>query len=487
MSPDGSKLLYSAVLGGNRFTRGIALAVDQNGRATLAAYTNSSDMPVTADAVQRSGGGQGDLHTNAYVARLNARGDALEYATYFGGPGFQTVRGMVVEPGGALVIVGENLWKAPAVTANAVQSCGFANIAWGFVARIQPRASGQSGLLYASLLRGSGQDSAHAVAIGPDNRAYITGFTNSDDFTKLAPTVSSFHEGEARTFVVIMDSVQQTTPHVGCLAHAADMLPTAIVSGEIISLFGTNFGPQAPAQFRIDTEGRVATSLAGVRVLFDDIEAPLLYVSATQINAVVPAAIRGKTRASVQVEFGAAVSESFSVPVTDLAPALFTLDGSGSGGAAAINQNGTVNTKTNPAHRGDIITLFGTGALWPNGAKDGDINPLAANPLPLPFQVLGLAIRPGRGLVRRSGARSGRGRISTQYTDSARCPDRRSCANRARVSRCSRRSLPNDCDYGMSPFCGLWLARKKVSDCTDNPLRSLAVTIRIMCARHQVV
>lgn len=229
------------------------------------------------------------------------------------------------------------------------------------------------------------------MAIGPDNRAYITGFTNSDDFTKLAPTVSSFHEGEARTFVVIMDSVQQTTPHVGCLAHAADMLPTAIVSGEIISLFGTNFGPQAPAQFRIDTEGRVATSLAGVRVLFDGIAAPLLYVSATQINAVVPAAIRGKTRASVQVEFGAAVSESFSVPVTDLAPALFTLDGSGSGGAAAINQNGTVNTKTNPAHRGDIITLFGTGALWPNGAKDGDINPLAANPLPLPFQVLGLS------------------------------------------------------------------------------------------------
>ncbi|MEO6760083.1 MAG: SBBP repeat-containing protein, partial [Saprospiraceae bacterium] len=135
ISPDDSKLMYSAILGGNRNTRGVALAVDQNGRATVAADTNSSDMPTTADAVQRSGGGPGDLQTNAYIARLTPRGDALEYATYYGAPGFVDVQGMAVEPGGVINIVGTNVGATPAVTADAVQSCGFANLGWGYVAR----------------------------------------------------------------------------------------------------------------------------------------------------------------------------------------------------------------------------------------------------------------------------------------------------------------------------------------------------------------
>jgi uncharacterized protein (TIGR03437 family) len=391
ISRDGSRLLYSAVIGGNRPTRGVAVAVDDGGRATLAAYTNSSDMPVTPDAVERSGGGEGDLHTNAYIARLNARGDGLDYATYFGNPGFQKVHGMAIDATGAVVIVGENLGKAPRVTPNSAQSCGFANIAWAFVARIQPREPGQRGLLYASLLRGSGYAAAHSVAIGPDDRAYITGSTASDDFATLAPVVGPFHGSDTRTFIVTVDPTPASAPHVGCLAHAADLLPTPIAPGEIVSLFGSGLGPADPAQFRLDPQGRVPTSLAGVRVLFDGIAAPLLYVSSGQINAIVPAAIRGKARVTVQVETGEAVAEPFTAQVVDLAPAFFTLDGTGSGAAAALNQDGTVNTPANPARRGELVSMFGTGALWAGGTIDGEINPLVINSLPLNFEVRGMS------------------------------------------------------------------------------------------------
>jgi uncharacterized protein (TIGR03437 family) len=275
------------------------------------------------------------------------------------------------------------------VTPDAAQSCGFANIAWGFVARIDP--GGPQGLRYASLLRGSGQDSAQSAAIGPDGRAWVAGYTNSDDFEQLSPTVAQFHEAGARTFVAAVDPDRPAGPVVGCLAHAGDLLPTEIAPGEIVSLFGMNLGPETAAAYRLDPAGRVATQLAGVRVLFDGIPAPLLYVSSRQINMIVPASVRGRKRVMVRVQSGAGASQMFPAYVADSAPGFFTLDGSGTGAAAALNQDGTVNSPANPARRGEVITLFGTGGLWDPGAQDGQINPLAARPLSMDFEVWGLS------------------------------------------------------------------------------------------------
>jgi len=61
------------------------------------------------------------------------------------------------------------------------------------------------------------------------------------------------------------------------------------------------------------------------------------------------------------------------VPVAAQAFGLFTLDRSGSGQGAILNQDGSVNGPTNRALRGTIISLFGTGAglmspAWPDGS-----------------------------------------------------------------------------------------------------------------------
>jgi uncharacterized protein (TIGR03437 family) len=47
---------------------------------------------------------------------------------------------------------------------------------------------------------------------------------------------------------------------------------------------------------------------------------------------------------------------------------IFTTDGVH---AATLNQDGTVNSVSNPAASGSIVALFGTGVQWPSGLVDG--------------------------------------------------------------------------------------------------------------------
>jgi uncharacterized protein (TIGR03437 family) len=62
-----------------------------------------------------------------------------------------------------------------------------------------------------------------------------------------------------------------------------------VTPGEIISIFGTNFGPATGLTASIGTEQTgLPTQLGGVQVLFDGVAAPLLYASSNQINAIVP-------------------------------------------------------------------------------------------------------------------------------------------------------------------------------------------------------
>ena len=81
LNADGTALVYSTYLGGNRYDQGNGIAVDSSGDAWITGSTQSADFPTTADAVQS------DLFENfdAFVSELNADGTALEYSTYLGG------------------------------------------------------------------------------------------------------------------------------------------------------------------------------------------------------------------------------------------------------------------------------------------------------------------------------------------------------------------------------------------------------------------
>jgi uncharacterized protein (TIGR03437 family) len=74
-----------------------------------------------------------------------------------------------------------------------------------------------------------------------------------------------------------------------------------------------------------------------------------------------------------------------TLPVIQAAPALFAMDGTGGGQGAILNNDGSVNSYDNPAQRGSVVSLFGTGlGQTIPVSEDGMIN----DSLTLPAAVL---------------------------------------------------------------------------------------------------
>jgi trimeric autotransporter adhesin len=132
-----------------------------------------------------------------------------------------------------------------------------------------------------------------------------------------------------------------------------------------------------------DARGYVSTSIGGTQVLFDGTPAPLIYSLAGQVSAVVPYETFGKTSTEVQVVFQGQSSSTVSVPVVTAVPGIFTLNGSGQGPGAIVNQNGTVNSATNPASPGSITMIFATGEGQTN--PDGTDGKPDGFPAPTPI------------------------------------------------------------------------------------------------------
>src|SRR5262249_2018076 len=132
-----ASLSYSTFLHGSVY----ATAVDSAGNVYVTGNTDAN-MPTTPGAFQTTGSG-------AFVAKLNATGTALLYATYLGNPGNGSNgagTGIAVDAAGDAYVIGANT-NVP-TTANAIASSGGAN----FVAELNPNGSG---LLYATYLPGT--------------------------------------------------------------------------------------------------------------------------------------------------------------------------------------------------------------------------------------------------------------------------------------------------------------------------------------------
>ena len=179
----------------------------------------------------------------------------------------------------------------------------------------------------------------------------------------------------------------------------------AVAPGELINLFGTSLGPATLAGATLDASGKVATQIAGTRVLFGSIAAPLVYSSAGQVSAIVPYAVAGKTSTEVQVQYNGQTTLPVTIPVIEAAPALFTANSSGQGPAAILNQDGLVNPLQFAAGRGSTITMFGTGeGQTVPGGVDGQ---LASATLTKPVLPVSVQIDGKQATVQYAGAAPG--------------------------------------------------------------------------------
>lgn len=156
-----------------------------------------------------------------------------------------------------------------------------------------------------------------------------------------------------RTFLPILILCGTLHAQIAAVQNGASFGP-AIAAGSWATLFGTFAGVT-------QTLGQtpVGTNLAGVTVTVAGTPAPVYFVSSGQINFIVPAATVAGVQ-PLQVKTATATFDS-TIRVLSAAPGLFSQDAATPPKGAVLNQNSSLNTATNPALRGDIVQIFGTG------------------------------------------------------------------------------------------------------------------------------
>jgi uncharacterized protein (TIGR03437 family) len=128
----------------------------------------------------------------------------------------------------------------------------------------------------------------------------------------------------------------------------------------------------------------LSTNLAGVQVSFDGRPAFVVTVFPGKIVCIAPVELAGQASTQVQVIVNGALSNVLRVGVTATSLGLLSLDGSGAGLANARNADGSLNSATNPAPQGSVVTVFLTGVGVTNppevdgvAASDGSIASVA--------------------------------------------------------------------------------------------------------------
>jgi uncharacterized protein (TIGR03437 family) len=146
------------------------------------------------------------------------------------------------------------------------------------------------------------------------------------------------------SYAAKLDFTKPSGPSIDCLVNAASgwagrssfAFNGAVSPGEVVTLFGDGFQPGPE-----------------LSVTFDGRPAPVLYADTGQINTIVPFEIGGSSAVTrVAVEQSKVVIGPYPLPVSPAVPGIF----------AAVNEDGTVNSKNNPGAAGSIVAVFLTGA-----------------------------------------------------------------------------------------------------------------------------
>lgn len=162
----GNALIYATYLGGGGFEWGEDIAVDRAGQAYVTGLTNSTDFPTSRNAFDKSLNGGQDV----FVVKLNAKGNALAYATYLGGRGSDESTGIALDISGNAYITGTTYSSDFPVTPSAFDRTY--NLAGGFVTKINTKGTA---LVYSTYFDGRGA----GIAVDTGGNAHITGETGS--------------------------------------------------------------------------------------------------------------------------------------------------------------------------------------------------------------------------------------------------------------------------------------------------------------------
>jgi uncharacterized protein (TIGR03437 family) len=386
------------------YTSGVAIAVDAAGNADIAGNTNGTGLPVAPGALLSQGIG-------AFVMKVNTDGMSLGYLTFLGSANYlagpyanpgNTAAAIALDAAGNAYLTGSTSDPDFPATAGSYQpafSIDRSQInpfekppADAFVAKLNPTGSA---VVWASFLGGKEEDDGQSLAVDPVGNVWVSGVTRSPDFPAGPGNVSGsdflaefnadgtalpygsvfpsqtvaqsisldssgvLHAAGATGIVSTFTPSQTNSLRIYGIGNAAGgELAGRIASGELISIYGLHLGPATPVSAAFDETGFLPTTLSGVQVTIGGVPVPLLYVSDTQINAVTPMQLTGPADAQLQITVNGVALPAFRTAVDAVDPQIFR---NADGSAAAINQDGTVNSQSHPAKSGTYVSIWATG------------------------------------------------------------------------------------------------------------------------------
>ena len=392
LSPAGSALIYSTYMGGlgGEYVNGIA--VDSTGAAYITGITGSNAFP-TVNAVQRTRPGGLD----GFVSKLNPAGSALVFSTFIGGAGDDEGDAIALDAAGNVYVAGTtNSSNFPLVNAFQPNKGGASVDKDAFVLKLN--ASGGT-ILYSTFLGGSAAEQATGIAVDSAGNAYVTGYTQSNDF----PTIGALQptrgqdaflaryspsgtlafstplggngadlasaitlDTQANVYLTgntdsadfpLKGAVQGT--YAGGAAGLGDafiakinlgglsagglsVVSAASFSGDTVApdSIVAAFGQGLATDLFIPNAGDFPTTLGGVSIKATDSAgidrlAQLYFVSQGQINFVMPGGMAPGLAQVTELSNGQPLA-SGSVKIATVAPSIFTADSSGKGPAAAV-------------------------------------------------------------------------------------------------------------------------------------------------------
>jgi uncharacterized protein (TIGR03437 family) len=453
VSPDGSGILYSTLFGSNDamcigdsgclgtvgVTSGSAIALDSTGAIVIAGGTTSTQLPATPGTL----GQQCNCTSmpdqiyvqSGFLAKFAAGGKQLDWATYIplAETGFESdyvisITAVAIDSQGN-VVFGGSASPGLAVTKGALQASypsanSSSDYGASFVSKVDAAAS--SYLFSTYVGEGIWESPAGALALDSQGDIWLTGGSGLSalPFPASIPLLGSTFvaelsadgssvlggvtapAGAAGVAIVItpsgspaalgsagsllLDLPGQPASLVGIQNSAGIQVSSNVAPYELVSLFGVGLGPATALGGQI-VNGALTDSLGGVQVLFNNVAAPLLYVGPNQINAIVPSSVVEQDTTAVQIITPNGTLTGPTISVVPSEPEVFQ-NGPPmppGGPAVALNQDGSLNSATNPAAGGSVVTVWATGGGLENSAhsEDGMIPPYLFGPL-LPVSVL---------------------------------------------------------------------------------------------------
>ncbi len=289
----------------------------------MAGATQSTDFPVTQGVVQATFKGEQD----AFLTKLNPEGSATVFSTYLGGSKADSATGVAVDASGNSYVVGST--RSPEFPIlNAFQSTHAGNDEV-FITKVNVTGSA---LVHSSFLGGTGWDLGYAIALDKSGNIYVTGRTDSTDF----PTLKAFQSANKGNRDAFIARIAESAPPGAFVTVSS----ASYEWGGAPDSFASGFGENLAAGVEVATSIPLPTVLGGVSVKVKDVSrtellAPLVFVSPTQINYLIPVASKPGL-ATVTVLNQDKTVAAGTAGIARIWPALFTKNGDGRGVAAAM-------------------------------------------------------------------------------------------------------------------------------------------------------